>query len=115
MASSNAGDSMPTFTETSRFNISSLPSSTHLLLYFTILSFIFWNLKSYLRLRHIPGPFLASLTNLPRLSWVYSNRAGEIHTTLHRRYGPIVRCGPNMVSVADPAQINTIYDIHGKW
>ncbi|KAL8991777.1 MAG: hypothetical protein Q9169_007657, partial [Polycauliona sp. 2 TL-2023] len=101
--------------EPSRFNISSLPSITHLLLYTTILSFLIWNIKSYLRLRHIPGPFLASLTNLPRLSWVYSNHAGHIHTALHRRDGPIVRFGPNMVSVADPAEISTIYDIHGKF
>ncbi|KAL8864028.1 MAG: hypothetical protein Q9198_010145, partial [Flavoplaca austrocitrina] len=106
---------MPAFTEIWKFNVSAFPSLTQLLLYSTLISFFFWNLKSYLRLRHVPGPFLASFTNLPRLSWVYSNRAGEIHTALHRRYGPIVRFGPSMVSVADPAQINTIYDIHGKW
>lgn len=64
---------------------------------------------AYTRLSHIPGPFLARFTNIPRFLWVLGNRAHDIHTDLHRRYGPVVRFGPNMVSVADPAEISQIY------
>lgn len=115
MASDIANVFMPSFSGMSKLNISSSPSISLLLLFSILASFLVWNLRSYLRLRHIPGPFLASLTNIPRLSWVYSNHAGDIHTELHRRYGPIVRFGPNMVSVSAPTEINTIYDIHGKF
>ena len=75
----------------------------------------FWILSSYLRLRHVPGPFLASLTNLPRAFWVYKNNAGDTHTALHRHYGSLVRFGPNMVSVSAPSEIGKIYDIHGRF
>ena len=72
-------------------------------------------LRSYRRLSHIPGPFFASLTNLSRLLWVKSYRAHEIHINLHRRHGPIVRFGPNMVSVGDPSEIGTIYSFKQPW
>lgn len=66
-------------------------------------------LHTYTRLKHVPGPFWARLTNLSRVSWVRSKRAHEIHTDLHSRYGDCVRFGPNMVSIADPAAIPAIY------
>lgn len=70
---------------------------------------------SYYRLSHIPGPFLARFTNIPRFSWVLGNNAHDIHTALHRRYGPIVRFGPNMVSVSDPNEISQIYGFKKPW
>lgn len=77
--------------------------------FFAILLALLWAVRSYLTLRHVPGPFWAAWTNLPRLSWVLSNRAHDIHIQLHRQYGKLVRFGPNMVSVSDPAEIPTIY------
>ncbi|KAL9097984.1 MAG: hypothetical protein Q9187_009760 [Circinaria calcarea] len=71
--------------------------------------------RSYHRLAHIPGPFLARFTNIPRFAWVLSNRAHEYHTALHRQYGPLVRLGPNMVSVADPAEVSNIYGFVKPW
>ena len=76
---------------------------------FAPISVLLWLLHSYFRLRDVPGPFVAAWTNLPRLSWVLSNRAHEIHIQLHRQYGKMVRFGPNMVSISDPAEISTIY------
>ena len=70
---------------------------------------LLWSVHSYFRLRDVPGPFIAAWTNLPRLSWVLSNRAHDIHIQLHRQYGKMVRFGPNMVSISDPAEISTIY------
>jgi cytochrome P450 len=74
-----------------------------------------WCVRSYLQLRHIPGPFLAAWTNIPRVRWVQSNRAHEIHVDVHKKYGKIVRIGPNMVSVQDPREINTIYNHAGTF
>ena len=76
---------------------------------FAILFILFWSIHSHFRLRDVPGPFIAAWTNLPRLSWVLSNRAHEIHIRLHRQYGKMVRFGPNMVSISDPAEISAIY------
>lgn len=68
-------------------------------------------LHTYWRLRHIPGPFWAKFTNLPRIWWVKSGSAQEIHLELHKKYGNIVRFGPNMVSISDPAAIPTVYPV----
>ncbi|KAL4903514.1 hypothetical protein BDW74DRAFT_186129 [Aspergillus multicolor] len=71
--------------------------------------------RSYLRLSHIPGPFLAKLTNIPRFTWVLSNKAHDIHVALHRKYGPLVRFGPNMVSIADPKEVSHVYAFSNPW
>ena len=72
---------------------------------FLLLQFV----VSYLRLRQVPGPFLAAWSNLPRVSWALSKRAHEIHIELHEKYGDLVRFGPNMVSISDPREIPTLY------
>ncbi|TGJ87668.1 hypothetical protein E0Z10_g1098 [Xylaria hypoxylon] len=60
------------------------------------------------RLRHIPGPFLASFSYL----WIgysgYSGKQYEIHKVLGGKYGPLVRIGPNEVSTDDPETIRRI-------
>ncbi|KAL8741881.1 MAG: hypothetical protein Q9190_005560 [Brigantiaea leucoxantha] len=73
--------------------------------------FIYQISSSYWQLKDIPGPFWARFTNLQRVWWVRSKRAHEIHMSLHQEYGDCVRFGPNMVSVADPVAIPTIYPI----
>ncbi|KAL5361449.1 cytochrome P450 [Aspergillus floccosus] len=63
-------------------------------------------------LRDIPGPALAKHTRLWKL---YSVWKGDHHTTeinLHRKYGPLVRIGPNHVSVGDPSAIPIIYGLN---
>ncbi|RAK98993.1 cytochrome P450 [Aspergillus ibericus CBS 121593] len=74
-----------------------------------------WLLRSYLRLRHIPGPWLSALTNVPRSYWVWTNRSHDIHIDLHRKYGRLVRFGPNMISVTDPQEIPHIYSFAGTF
>ena len=64
---------------------------------------------TYLKLRSIPGPFFAALSDLPRLYWTWTRKPFEKHIELHHKYGPLVQLGPNMVSVADPAAISIIY------
>ncbi|KEY71920.1 hypothetical protein S7711_09122 [Stachybotrys chartarum IBT 7711] len=68
----------------------------------------------FLRLRRIPGPFLAKWTNIPRAYWVWGRRAHEIHIELHEKHGHLVRFGPNMVSVGNAQEVDKIYRMHGK-
>lgn len=74
-----------------------------------IVGYLAWRFRVWFRLRHIPGPFTASLTNFVRMSWVFTKKAHLIHQELHQKYGDVVRLGPNMVSISDPGSIHTIY------
>lgn len=60
----------------------------------------------------IPGPFLARFTNLYRAFLVYQRSPHEVHLRLHKQLGPLVRLGPNVVSVSGSAKyIPQIYGI----
>lgn len=66
-------------------------------------------------LASIPGPFWASLTRL----WIAKHSwDGDMNTTmidLHKKYGSLVRTGPDEVSVADQPAIKTIYSAGTKF
>lgn len=70
---------------------------------------IFYLVSQRMKQSHIPGPFWASMTNIPRMRWAYSGRAHEIQIDLHKNYGKLVRLGPNCISVGDPLAIPQIY------
>jgi hypothetical protein len=60
-------------------------------------------------LRDIPGPFLASLSDVWQLVHCYR---GESHNDflLHRKYdSSLLRLGPNRIAVADPEAVRVIY------
>jgi hypothetical protein len=59
----------------------------------------------------IPGPRWARFTGLYRVYRMWSGKAPSVYLDLHQKYGPIVRTGPNTVSIADPSTIPTIYGI----
>ncbi len=81
-----------------------------LLLLGVVLTFIILQLfRTWWRLKHISGPFLASLTNLQRFRWVKTKYAHLIHLQMHEKYGEVVRFGPNMVSISHPDAISTVY------
>lgn len=61
--------------------------------------------------RSIPGPFAASITKYWRLYDVWKGKAHLTAIHLHREHGPLVRIGPNHVSVADTAFISRFYSI----
>lgn len=63
-------------------------------------------------LNKYPGPFLARFTNLWRFFDVLGRRSEATHIRLHRKYGDIVRLGPNVLSFGDPAAIKEIYGIN---
>ncbi|KAF4164799.1 hypothetical protein CNMCM6936_008766 [Aspergillus lentulus] len=69
--------------------------------------------RTYSHLQHIPGPFVAKFTNFYRFILA---RRGFLHlyqTLAHRRYGPAVRFGPNLVCICDPEAIQTIFNLRG--
>jgi hypothetical protein len=63
----------------------------------------------------LPGPKWARFTGLYRVYRLWSGQAPAVYLQLHERYGPIVRTGPNTVSIADPATIPTIYGISSNF
>ena len=63
----------------------------------------------------IPGPPLAAYTSLWKLYDVWKGSAHLTAIELHRKYGPLVRIGPNHVSVADYREISNIYSLKGKF
>jgi hypothetical protein len=71
--------------------------------------------SNYLRLRSIPGPFLAKFTDLWRSRAQNSRGFGDRMVHLHSKYGPLVRTGPNFISVSDPSAIPTIYGNKPVW
>ncbi|KAF4339672.1 pisatin demethylase [Fusarium beomiforme] len=79
--------------------------------YFIIALFVWFPLSSvyaWYRLRHIPGPFFGKFTYL----WVaYLTITGKQHhhlVDLNRKYGPLVRVGPNEVLVDNPDLIRKV-------
>jgi hypothetical protein len=59
----------------------------------------------------IPGPFLASCTDLWRFFLVWGRRPELTHIQLHEKYGPLVRLGPKVILVSDPEAIKVIYSL----
>lgn len=66
-------------------------------------------------LRDVPGPFLARLTSLYRISFTYKGQSVKSYHDLHKKYGKIVRTGPHHVSISDPEMIPLIYGIASKF
>lgn len=66
-------------------------------------------------LSRIPGPSLAKWTKLWRLYDVYKGQSHQTAIRLHKKHGPLVRIGPNIISVGDPAAIKTIYGLTGAF
>jgi hypothetical protein len=78
----------------------------------TFLSLIFGQLlvNRYCQgLNHIPGPWLASTTNLWRFFATLGRRPEVLHKKLHKDYGDVVRMGPNCVSITDLEAVKKIW------
>lgn len=102
-------DTTPTSTLSHRAGLASLVLE-HKWIIFSFL-FLAWYLRVYHSggLWHIPGPFLRSVSTIPRIISVYIGASQEDDLHLHRRYGRIVRTAPNQLSISDPDEIKQIY------
>jgi hypothetical protein len=62
----------------------------------------------------VPGPFISNFTSLV-LKWheLNANRTVYIHE-LHKKYGPVVRAGPNEISFTSITALKEIYGSGGS-
>ncbi|KAI0114132.1 benzoate 4-monooxygenase cytochrome P450 [Nemania sp. FL0031] len=60
-------------------------------------------------LNAVPGPFFASICNIWKVSAVYYNDMPRRNIAVHRKYGPVVRIGPNTVSFSSPEALQIIH------
>ncbi|KAK0666954.1 putative cytochrome P450 E-class, group I [Cercophora samala] len=82
-------------------------------------SFVLYNLasriKTYLHLRHIPGPARLALSR----SWLFKQTVtGKIPHALAdmaSEYGPLVRVGPNWLLCSDINEIRRMWSVHSGW
>lgn len=72
-------------------------------------------LDTYIRLRHVPGPFAAKFNDLWRLWAMNTPGYGERLVRLHRKYGPLIRLGPNHVSTGDASMVSMIFGTNPVW
>ena len=66
-------------------------------------------LRYYRGISHIPGPFIASISNYWKIQAAWKEQMPQQNIDLHRKYGPLVRIAPDMVSVDDPTALGIIY------
>ena len=66
-------------------------------------------------LKKIPGPWLAKFSDLWRLMVAYEKTHITTQMDLHKKYGDYVQLGPNVVSIADPNVVKTIYSTRGTF
>ncbi|KAI0432393.1 cytochrome P450 family protein [Xylaria sp. FL1042] len=62
-------------------------------------------------LASFPGPLAAKLTKTWRAYGMYKGTWHRDLVELHRKYGPVVRIGPNELSVGDPEAFRQIYRV----
>ncbi|KUI69397.1 Pisatin demethylase [Cytospora mali] len=60
-------------------------------------------------LSRYPGPLLAKFTDYWRFRDVRGRQSHLTRVALHEKHGPVVRVGPNTLSISDPAYIPRIY------
>ncbi|KAM3418852.1 hypothetical protein BST61_g4815 [Cercospora zeina] len=66
-------------------------------------------------LKQIPGPFLASISDLDRIISCAHGRQMDHHIQLHKKYGRLVRIGANHVMFSDAAFTPQVYGISSKF
>lgn len=74
-----------------------------------LLAFYIIYVRFFTGISHIPGPLLASVSNLWKMNAAWRKEMPQRNIALHRKYGSLVRIGPDMISVDDPAALNIIY------
>lgn len=85
---------------------------TSLVIYYAATTYIAWR-----RLRHFPGPALASITNLWSFFTIASGQCDSRITRVQKKYGKAVRIGPNSIMIYDPEtlwRINSARSSYGR-
>lgn len=66
-------------------------------------------IRYFTGLSRIPGPFIASISNLWKINAAWQEDMPARNIALHKKHGPLVRIGPNMISVDEPSAMSIIY------
>ncbi|KAH7236613.1 cytochrome P450 [Fusarium tricinctum] len=66
-------------------------------------------------LRRIPGPLLARMTRWWEYRVVKKGKSNQEYIRLHKKYGPVVRVGPNRYSLSQPKDVKKVYELGGKY
>lgn len=78
-------------------------------LFFLIITAYLLHNRYQRNLHHVPGPWLRSISTLPRMWSVYCGHSHDDDLAMHRQYGSVVRIAPNLISISDPRAIPQIY------
>ncbi|OTB08897.1 hypothetical protein M426DRAFT_316923 [Hypoxylon sp. CI-4A] len=70
---------------------------------------------AWYRLRHIPGPLLASFSYLWLARTAKGGQQFWVYRDMYRKYGPLFRVGPNELSTEDPEVIRKINATRGSY
>ena len=81
----------------------------------SVVAFIIYFLKCRYSngLNKFNGPFLASISNLWKVRYALSSANKQYYVDIHRKYGDIVRVGPNELAFADPVAVDDITGLGG--
>ena len=66
---------------------------------------------TYYGLENIPGPLIARFSNIWRLARKWRGDYLSTIRSLHNQHGSVIRIGPNIVSIADPMAIDSIFGV----
>ncbi|KZT08069.1 cytochrome P450 [Laetiporus sulphureus 93-53] len=85
------------------------------LLYYGVLLLLIaaYRLSPIHPLHHYPGPFTCKLSKFWLVYLTYKGKQHVYFHTLHRMYGPVVRVGPNELSIVDVELIPSIMGTNG--
>lgn len=86
-----------------------------LLLTLLTLSLRFAQSYYFSAVKSFPGPFCTKFTDIWRYIKTAGGQAHLVHADLHRKYGAVVRIGPNTLSISDPSLMKTIYNAKNPW
>lgn len=68
---------------------------------------------NFFRHRGVGGPLIARFSNWWRFYHAYQGNIHHLYIELHRKYGNVVRIGPNCISLAGMEAKSTIYGTTG--
>jgi hypothetical protein len=96
------------------------PGTLNIILCLLLLTFLTLSMKVaqtyfFSSVKSFPGPFCTNFTDIWRYVKTAGGQAHLVHADLHRKYGSVVRIGPNTLSISDPSLMKTIYNTKNPW